>query len=127
MFRSSHSSYPQVCSPALRLIACNDGPFCSTEDRSDTISAKCSGSMQGDCVPSQFSNPYLMYSTTNVVSAALDFSKGNVEDGVVDSPPSRSAGRMLVCLPSPLRDYQSTPIRQHSRSPMHHNVRTPQR
>jgi hypothetical protein len=66
--------------------------------------------MQGDYVPSHFLKPYLMYSATNVASATLDFSKGNVEDGVVDSPPSRSVGRM----------------RQRSCSPMHHNVRTPQ-
>jgi hypothetical protein len=83
--------------------------------------------MQGDCVPSQFSKPYLMYSATDAASMVLDFSKGNVEDGIVDSPPSRSAGRMPVCSPSPLRDCRSTPIRQRSRSPMHHNIRTPQR
>jgi hypothetical protein len=82
--------------------------------------------MQGDCVPSQFSKPYLMYSATDTASAALDISKGNVEDGVVDSLPSHSAGQTPVCLPSSLRDCRSTPIRQHSRSPMHHNVRTPQ-
>jgi hypothetical protein len=50
-----------------------------------------------------------------------------VEDGVVDSPPSRIAGRTLVCSPSPLWDCRSTPIRQCSRSPMHQNVCTPQR
>jgi hypothetical protein len=105
----------------------NDGPFCSTADRSDTIGAECPGSMQGDCVPSQFSKLYSMYSTTDAASAALDFSKGNVEDGIVDSPPSRSAGRTPLCSPFPLRDCRSTPIRQRSRSPMHHNVCTPQR
>jgi hypothetical protein len=68
-----------------------------------------------------------MYSATDAASVALDFSKGNVEDGVVDSPPSRSVGRMPVCSPSPLRDCRWTPIRQRSRSPTHHNVRTPQR
>ena len=97
------------------------------EDCSDTIGAECSGLMQGDCVPSQFSKPYLMYSATDVASAALDYSKRNVEEGVLDSPLSRSTGRMHVCSPSPLRDCRSTSIRQHSRSPMHHNIRTPQR
>ena len=82
----------------------NDGTFCSTEDRSDTIGVECSRSMQGDCVPSEFSKPYLMYSATDVASTALDFSKGNVEDGVVDSPPNRSVGRTPVYLPSPLLD-----------------------
>jgi hypothetical protein len=83
--------------------------------------------MQGDYVPSQFSKPYLMYSATDAASAALDFSKGNVEDGVVDSPPSRSVDRTPICSQSPLRDCRSTPIRQRSRSPAHHNIRTPQR
>jgi hypothetical protein len=83
--------------------------------------------MQSDCVLSQFSKPYLMYFAIDAVSAALDFSKGNVEDEVVDSPLSRSAGRTPVCSPSPLRDCQSTSIRQRSRSPTHHNVRMPQR
>jgi hypothetical protein len=78
------------------MIACNEGPFCSTEDRSDTIGAKCSGSMHFNYVPSEFSKPYLMYPTTDNALAALDYSKGNVEDGVVDSPPSRSAGRTLA-------------------------------
>jgi hypothetical protein len=106
---------------------CNDWPFCSTEDRSDTIGAECSRSMQSDCVPSQFSKPYLMYSATDPTSVTLDFSKGNVEDGVVDSPPSRNMGRTPVCSPSLLHDCQSTSIRQSSRSPTHHNIRTPQR
>jgi hypothetical protein len=68
-----------------------------------------------------------MYSATDVASVALDFSKGNVEDKVVDSLPSRSARRTPVCLPSPLCDYRSTPIRQRSCSPTHHNVCKPQR
>jgi hypothetical protein len=68
-----------------------------------------------------------MYSATDAASAVLDFSKGNVEDGVVDSPPSHNTGQTPVCSPSPLRDCRSTPIRQRSRSPTHHNVRTPQR
>ena len=58
---------------------------------------------------------------------ALDFSKGNVEDGVVDSPPSCSAERTPGCSPSPLRDCRLTSIRQRSRSSTHHNVCTPQR
>jgi hypothetical protein len=58
-----------------------------------------------------------MYSATNVASAVVDFVKGNVDDGVIDSPPSRSIGRIPIYLPCPLR----------SRSPTHQNVRTPQR
>ena len=88
----------------------NDGHFCSIEDHSDTIGTECSGSMQGNCVLSQFSKPYLIYLATDAVLVIFDFSKGNVEDRVVGSPPSRSAGRMLVNSPSPLHDCRLTPI-----------------
>ena len=104
LFKSSHSSYPHVCSPALRLIACNNGPFYSMEDHSYTIGVECFGSMQGNCVPFQFLKPYLMYSATIATSTALDFSKGNVGDGVVNSLPSHSTERTLVYSPSPLHD-----------------------
>jgi hypothetical protein len=30
----------------------DDDPSCSTKDHSDSIDAECSGSIQGDCVPS---------------------------------------------------------------------------
>jgi hypothetical protein len=72
------------------------------EDRTARVDAECSGSIQRDCVPSQFSKPYLMYSATDAASATVDFIKGNVEDGVVNNPPSRGAGRLPVCSPSPL-------------------------
>jgi hypothetical protein len=38
-----------------------------------------------------------MYSATDAASAAIDFAKGNVEDGIVNSPPSRDATRLPVC------------------------------
>ena len=63
------------------------------EDRTAKIDAECSGSIQGDCVPSQCSKPYLIYSTIDVASATVDFAKGNVEDGVVNNLPSCSAVR----------------------------------
>jgi hypothetical protein len=104
-----HSSYLQVGSLALSLIA-HDDPCYSIKDHSDNIDVEYSGSMQGDCVSFQFSKLYLMYSATDVASAAVDFAKDNVKDGIVDSSLSRSIGRTLVCLPSPLHDCRSTPI-----------------
>jgi hypothetical protein len=68
-----------------------------------------------------------MYSATDVASAVVDFAKGNVEDGVVNSPPSRDAARLPVCSPSPLRGYGSTPIQQRSCSSTKRTIRTPQR
>jgi hypothetical protein len=86
----------------LTSIARDFDPLYSMEDRTAGVDAECSGSIQGDCVPSQFSKLYLMYSATNAASAAVDFAKGNVEDSVVNSPPSRGAGGSPICSPSRL-------------------------
>jgi hypothetical protein len=51
-----------------------------------------------------------MYSATDATFAAVDFAKDNMEDRIVDSPQSRSIGRMPVYLPSPLQDYRLIPI-----------------
>jgi hypothetical protein len=96
------------------------------EDRTAGVDAECFGSIQGDCVPSQFSKPYLMYSATDVAFATVDFAKGNVEDGVINSPPSRGAGRLPVCSPSPLRGCDWTPTKQRSCSLTERTVCTPQ-
>jgi hypothetical protein len=79
-------------------------PSCSIENRTARVDAECSRSIQGDCIPSQFSKPYLMYSATEAASAIVDFAKGNVEDGVVNNPPNRGAGRSPVCSPSHCED-----------------------
>jgi hypothetical protein len=97
------------------------------EDHTAGVDVECSRSIQGDCVPSQFSKPYLIYSATDSVSTIVDFAKGNVEDGVVNNPPSRGAGRLPVCSPSPLQGCDWTPTGQCSCSPTGQTVRTPQR
>ena len=38
------------------------------------------------CDTALFSKPYMFRSATNAASIAIDYSKGNIEDGVVDSP-----------------------------------------
>jgi hypothetical protein len=83
------------------------------------------GSIEEHCIPFQFSKLYLMYSAINVALAAIDFAKGNVEDGIVNNPPSRDAARLPVCSPSPLRGYGSTPTRERSCSPTKGTIRTP--
>jgi hypothetical protein len=117
----------QVGSPTLSSIACDVDPLCITKDHSNNVDVECSRSMEGNCIPSQYSKPYLMYSTTNAASGSIDFAKDNVDDGVVNNLPSCSAGRTTVYSPSPLQGGQLTPIRQRSGSPTHQNVRTPQR
>jgi hypothetical protein len=111
----------------LTSIARDFDPSCNMEDRTAGVDVECSGSIQGDCVPSQFSKPYLMYSATNAASAIVDFAKGNVEDGVVNSPPSRGASRSPVCSPSPLRGCDWIPTGQCSCSLTEQTIRTPQR
>jgi hypothetical protein len=120
-----YSSTLQVGSPQLTSIARDFDTSCSIEDRIAGVDAECSGSIQEDCVPSQFSKPYLMYSATHGASTAVDFAKGNVEDGVVNSPPNRGVGRLPVCSPSPLRGCGWTPTGQCSCSLIERTVHTP--
>ena len=67
-----------------------------------------SSSGGGSCFGAPHSKPYVMCSATNAASAALDFSKGNVEDGVVNSPTNRGAVRTPLCSLSPLKRAQSS-------------------
>ena len=88
-----------------------------------------SKSAQRRCGPSQYSKPYVMFSVTDAASAAIDFSKKDVNDGVVDSPPSRGPWRSPVLSGSPL---QGSPCVGHwhrspSRSPLRSPSRTPHR
>ena len=122
-----YSSALQVGSPQLTSIARDFNPSCNMEDHTAGVDAERSGSIQGDCVPSQFLKPYLMYSTIDAMSAVVDFAKGNVEDGVMNSPPSHGVGRLPVCSPSPLWRYGWIPIGQCSCSMKERIVRTPHR
>ena len=65
--------------------------------------------------------------STDAPSTTIDFVKDNVEDGIVNIPPSQDAAKLHVCLPSPLQDYGSTPTRQRSYSPTKGTLHTPQR
>jgi hypothetical protein len=69
----------------------------------------------GSCDTAPYSKPCLLQSAADAASAAIDYSKGNVEDGVVDSPPSRGPVRTPVCSPSPLKRASSS--RGYSLSP----------
>ena len=61
-----------------------------------------SKSTRAGCGQSQYSKPYVLFSATDAASAAIDFSKSNVDDGVVDSPPSQGLRRSPIVSPSPL-------------------------
>lgn len=68
-----------------------------------------------------------MFTATDAASATMDFTKESVDDGVVDSPPSRGPVRTPICSPSPLKRLCTSPSRQRSMSPTHPTSRTPQR
>ena len=67
-----------------------------------------SSSRGGSCFGAPHSKPYVMCLATDTASVALDFSKGNVEDGVINSSPSRGVVRTSLCSPSPLKQTQSS-------------------
>lgn len=68
-----------------------------------------------------------MFTATDAASATMDFTKENIDDGAVDSPPSRGPGRTPVCSPSPLKRICTSPSRRRSISPPPTTSRTPQR
>ena len=68
-----------------------------------------------------------MFSATDAASTAIDFSKSNVDDGVVDSPPSRGLRRSPIVSPSPLQGSLCRPRSDRSSSPTPRSSNTPHR
>lgn len=94
---------------------------------SEASHSRSSHSGGGSCFATPYSKPYVLCSATDAASAAIDFSKENVEEGVVDSPPSRGLARTPICSPSPLKRIASTPSRMRSQSPAQLTEFTPNR
>ena len=86
-----------------------------------------SKSTRAGCGQSQYSKPYVLFSATDAASAAIDFSKSNVDDGVVDSPPSRGLRRSPIVSPSPLQGSLYRPCSDRSSSPTPRSSNTPHR
>ena len=84
----------------------------SRSEKALSIKSKSGGA---SCDTAPFSKPYMFRSATDAASAAIDYSKGNIEDGVVDSPPSREPSRTPICSSSPLK--RVSPSRGRSSSP----------
>ena len=97
------------------MSASNDGGTRASESRHESLLSSQSVSKDGSLAPLQYSKPYVLFSATDAASAAIDFTKGNVEDGVVDSPPSRGPWRSPVVSASPLQG--SPRAGGHDRSP----------
>ena len=79
------------------------------------------------CSQSQYSKPYVLFSATDAASAAIDFSKRNVDDGIVDSPPSRGLRRSPIVSPSPLHGSLCRPRPDRSSLPTPRSSNTPHR
>ena len=105
----------------------NDGGTGASKSRHGSLLSGRSVSKDGSLAPLQYSKPYVLFSATNVASAAIDFSKGNVEDGVVDSPPSRGPWRSPVVSASPLQGSPCTGGHDRSPSPNREPLKTPHR
>ena len=75
---------------------------------SEKLLSEGSESRGGNCGTAPISKPYMLRSAADATSAAIDYSKGDVEEGVVDSPPSRGPIRTPICSPSPLKRTLST-------------------
>ena len=77
------------------------------------------------CGQSQYSKPYVLFSATNAASTAIDFSKSNVDNGVVDSPLSRGLRRSPIVSPSPLQSSLCRLRSDDSASPTPRSSNTP--
>ena len=67
----------------------------SIADRSD--------SEDGSCDTAPVLKPYILCSAADAASVAIDYSKENIEDDIVNSPPSGGPQRTPICSPSPLK------------------------
>ena len=74
---------------------------CTESMRGSLLSGR-SKSRNGGCALSEYSKPYVLFSTTDAASAAIDFSRKSVDDGVVDCLLSRGAWGLQVLSASPL-------------------------
>ena len=68
-----------------------------------------------------------MFSATDAASAAIDFFESNVDDGIVDNPPSRGLRRSPIVSPSPLQGSLCRPRSDRSSSPTPRSSNTPHR
>ena len=95
---------------------------------SGEVVGTCSISEGGALGGQEYSKPFLLFSATDAASAAIDFSRGDLEQDVVNSPPSSGGGRIVVNSPSPLKLVgRCTPRRERSTSPTLQTALTPQR
>ena len=109
--------FPQFGDPSRDFSSSKLGETGGTKSIYGSLLSGRSKSMWADCGQSQYSKPYVLFFATDAASAAIDFSKSNVDDGVVDSPPSRGLRRSLIVSPPPLQGSLCRPRSDRSSSP----------
>ena len=62
----------------------------------------------GSCGTAPLSKPYMLCLAADAASTAIEYSKGNIEDKVIDSPPSRGPVKTPICSPSSLKRASSS-------------------
>ena len=119
--------FPQFGDPSRDFSSSELGKTGGTEFIHGSLLSGQSKSTWAGCGQSQYSKPYVLFSATDAASAAIDFSKSNVDDGVVDSPPNRGLRRSPIVLPSPLQGSLCRPRSDRSSSPTPRSSNTPHR
>jgi hypothetical protein len=100
----------QVGRHSLQSLTSQDVHTCFMKATSSFSTCNYSTSVQDSFALSPYSKLYLMFSTTDTASAAIDFRKGNVDNGMVDSPPNQSQVATSIFSPSLLKLSRATPI-----------------
>ena len=89
----------------------------STREVVGTCSVSEGGALRGQ----EYSKPFLLFSANDTASAAIDCSRRDLEQNVVNSPPSSGGGQVAVMSPSSLKLVgKYTPRRERSTSPALH-------
>ena len=68
--------------PSMDLSSSKDGESHHTKSVRGSLLSGRSKSRNGDCALSEYSKPYVLFSATNATSAAIDFSRKSMDDGV---------------------------------------------
>ena len=69
----------------------------------------------------------MLFFATNTASTTIDFSKKNLDDGIIDSPRSEGPWRLPIVLASPLKGSPSIAYKSRSPSPTFAPSKTPHR
>jgi len=87
----------------MYLLQRNEPLMKSLLSRSNATLSRRSNSNGRSYLLSTYSKPLMLSTTMDATSTAIDFFKGNVEEGMVDSPLNWGLVKMPIYSPSPLK------------------------